>query len=65
MYKQRYTSTMYCNNHITIRQIGDNLPKLRIRLILMLDSENNSATGEITDNVTGEVISRFRKTCTE
>lgn len=59
--ENKYTATLYCNETKLTSRSGDNLNKIRISLLTLLEDSISGAYGLIVDNDHGTVVRHFRK----
>lgn len=61
----RYTAKLTYNGKVLMQSLGNDLQKLIIKTLFLLDNEKGSVSGVIFDNHTGEIVHRCRKAAME
>lgn len=60
--ENRYTATVYNNDHVIDSQKGNDLSALMASMLVRLDDSNTGSYGTITDNSKGgAIIQQFKK----
>lgn len=62
---KRYTAKLYFNGQVIGKSLSNDLQKLVIKTLCMLDDEQGSVLGVIRDNQSGQVVHTCCKTAVE
>ncbi|HHF7373777.1 hypothetical protein SCQ64_05095 [Legionella pneumophila serogroup 1] len=58
---KQYTAKIYCGSDEIARQSGDNMEQLYVWMLAYVEKISGEIHGEVTDNITHQVVSQFKK----